>query len=539
MAASFALLAAGGTAGAAPKRITGKLSERGYTVIALPAHGPATLDRAKGGDFSLRAPAESVTLHLRAKDGTYAGPVVVDRKHEGERAIVGVKAGAELGRIEVDTRKGYAKAKRRLPKDSIAPELEGRAKHGVPIGAAVFGRVRSKRTHGGVPGDRDLDAIPGALDISDDGDLVLDNFERSKEARAAQAEGPGAPIYLESHMALFLQETVNANAAALTVGDIDKTLVSHGGITLDGPAGYEAELDCGGLPDPNNPNGWIGGLTYCTRGGTGRWATQPFPECCDPDRDGLGALGSAPGALPGGFNLQHGATTAQIRTGDVLIERVTKGVTGADFPPGDYSGTLQFVFAAVPALVSYSDTAGNSATVSYPVAAPGADCSPPGCPGGPGTEGNGFPVSAPPGKDIKVTLTFWRPQRTPIPPETAEWMDIGGLAYRVTFPEGNTTGSPGGSCPERAFTAPGSELTPTTDPDGGGVLADSAPDRAADPQNTFAYTVNLTECLRDPQGFGASTEPLTWKPGQERALHFEGSNLLDSSTQIVYFKLAG
>ncbi len=60
-----------------------------------------------------------------------------------------------------------------------------------------------------------------------------------------------------------------------------------------------AELDCGGSPDPANPNGWIGGLVYCTRGGTGRYqpteftplaAALPFPACCDPDGNGLGSL---------------------------------------------------------------------------------------------------------------------------------------------------------------------------------------------------------------------------------------------------------
>ena len=36
-----------------------------------------------------------MTLQLRAKDGSYAGPIVVGRK--GKRAIVGIKAGAKLG----------------------------------------------------------------------------------------------------------------------------------------------------------------------------------------------------------------------------------------------------------------------------------------------------------------------------------------------------------------------------------------------------------------------------------------------------------
>lgn len=80
--------------------------------MALTAGGNASSDRAKHGKFRLKSPADEVTLHLRAKDGTYAGPIVVDR--EGKRAILGVEAGADLGRISV--RWGYAKVNHPLPR---------------------------------------------------------------------------------------------------------------------------------------------------------------------------------------------------------------------------------------------------------------------------------------------------------------------------------------------------------------------------------------------------------------------------------------
>ena len=107
----------------------------------------------------------------------------------------------------------------------------------------------------------------------------------------------------------------------------------------------------------------------------------------------------------------------------MLISRVTtNGVETA------YPGMLQYVFATVAALASYSDTAGNSATVRYPVAKyfPG-----PPRQGGPGTPGNGFPVAAGPNGQVVVTFTFWRPQRrsTPGDPGKGEWIDIGGLTY--------------------------------------------------------------------------------------------------------------
>ena len=76
------------------KRISGNLTQRGYTVIALAQNGKAKTDRAPKGAFKLRPPAKKVTLHLRAPDGTYAGPIVVGTRKGGKRAIEGVYAGA-------------------------------------------------------------------------------------------------------------------------------------------------------------------------------------------------------------------------------------------------------------------------------------------------------------------------------------------------------------------------------------------------------------------------------------------------------------
>jgi hypothetical protein len=55
-----------------------------------------------------------------APDGKYAGPVVVGRK--GAYAILGARAGARLGRVKIDARRGYARL--------------ARTRHGVPLGAA-------------------------------------------------------------------------------------------------------------------------------------------------------------------------------------------------------------------------------------------------------------------------------------------------------------------------------------------------------------------------------------------------------------------
>ena len=97
---TFALLVSTAPAAAAPKRITGSLSRSGYTVLALSASGQARSVAVRRRRFKLRLPARRVTLHLRAPDGSYAGPVVVARRDGGRRAILGVRAGARLGLIK-------------------------------------------------------------------------------------------------------------------------------------------------------------------------------------------------------------------------------------------------------------------------------------------------------------------------------------------------------------------------------------------------------------------------------------------------------
>ena len=73
--------------GGANKPISGKLDKSGYTVIALSdASTNASAVKVTGRKFKVPIPLPpgkktkgkpSITLHLRAPDGTYAGPVVL------------------------------------------------------------------------------------------------------------------------------------------------------------------------------------------------------------------------------------------------------------------------------------------------------------------------------------------------------------------------------------------------------------------------------------------------------------------------------
>jgi hypothetical protein len=523
------LLVAAEPAVAARAPITGKLSKPGFTVIAMAGGGKARSVRATTRPFTLRPPAERVTLHLRAANGTYAGPVVAGVRRG--RAVVGFRAGARLGRINV--RAGYARVAGRLSSRAVDATRLARARRGVPIGARVFGRVRSKPPRVAPSADRDVDGVPSVLDIDDDGDLVLDSVDPSRVARAAQGES--TVFSTHSDLGVGLENTANANLPGATDQQIEAALPAFGRLDIHLLPGGSAELDCGRPQVRTDPT--LGGLVYCTRGGTGR-VFQPgveetswprFPDCCDGDGDGFGTLTQTPG-VSGAMFIHTGATAAQIGTGDVLIQRVTTGGVETQ-----YLTALQFVFATTPALVSYDDGAGNSATVPYPVAgAPGGPCVPNCPPQAFGTRGKGFPVKARPNGQVIVRLTFWRPQRRPIPGETGTWIDIGGLLHHAGIADIDS------SCPQSAYSNPSSGLNPT-DPAGEDPgFRDAAPDRPASPANTFAYTLNLTRCFSSPVADNRPAPGFSFDPGQERGLKFESLSGNSANTgegeQSVFFE---
>jgi len=561
--AAVAGVAVTAPAAAAPKRITGTLSEAGYTVVALAANGKARLVEANGGEFSVRPPAARVTLHLRAPNGKYGGPIVVGRA--GRRALVGVKAGARLGTVSVQS--GYARVTRRLPKRWLDAGRVARARRGIPLGARVFGRVRSRPPRRSIRADRDLDGVPNVLDIDDDGDLAFDDVDRSRAARAAQA---GEDLFGGFSVGLTgeLNHALNANATGVSPQDIDALLSTRGGFDFfeSFPRGGFVELDCSRDTSDDGRQG----LPYCSPGdppSTGR--VQPnrsplgpretwprFPDDFDPppNNNGFGTV-SGPGAAPG---FLHGATTSQIGTGDELTFRFATGDT--------ITTVLQFIPVTFPALVSYDDGRGHFRAVSYPVPGPdpetGAGANQPCDTGtncaGPGTRGNPFPVRARDRAcprnfcrvgDVVLTLTFWRPQRArvagdpqPGPGDSPTWTDIGGLKYGVSagpslecWPEDFTSSDPHLVFYEGEGREPGAE--PGED---AGIIdrPPDPPDKPANPANTFTYTLNLTRCLGRPQD---GLPPGTFTPGETTQVEFvsgkvSGGLARGGSRLTVFFK---
>jgi hypothetical protein len=229
--------------------------EPGYTLIALADSGKASSVRVKHAKFRLRPPAKLVTLHLRAPDGVYAGPVVIGQAKKGKRAIVGVRAGAKLGKVVVKPGRGYAKLARKLAGKSVAAGRWARAKKGVPIGAGNFGHVRSRNARGPAS-DPDRDGVPNPLDVDDDGDLVLDDLDRSTASAARTSQTTPAahtsqatPEYqFHSVLPLPPENVVNANAATLTTEQVDTALSSWDYLIIGILPGDSVGLDCGGKP---------------------------------------------------------------------------------------------------------------------------------------------------------------------------------------------------------------------------------------------------------------------------------------------------
>jgi hypothetical protein len=489
----LAALALAGAAQAA-RPVTAKVSKRGYTLVALAPTGKATSARARG-KVRLAAPSATFTLHLVGPTGTYAGPVVVGKR--GQQVVLGVRAGAALGTIVV--RDGYATLARPLKKSKLDGSRRASARQGIPVGARVYGRVLSPaKGPAGAGLDQDRDGIPGTFDVDDDGDLVLDNFERQAPPQRFSAlaallgPGPGEPNggFLFSNFKLNLPESLNANAGGVTAEQVSQRVAQSATLAIAVPPGDSVELDCGGL-------------SYCSKGGTGHVLGGPaFPAEFDTDGDGFGTLTKGP---TNDFQLFPGAPADKIGSGDTFIYRITTGGVETQKPM-----SLNYVFSTTPALNEWSTAAG-SGTVSYPA--------------GPMTSGGSAnPIAV--GSDGRVTMTFWRPQRAAIDGsgEGDGWVDIGRLRYTADVPNGPGGPSPGpGNCRPSAYS--------TTDPNlslQGDALVDSTLDRAANPSNTLTFTVDLNDCL--------AKNNIAWSSGQSLKVDIQArSEYGDNAAQGIFF----
>jgi hypothetical protein len=518
----IALVAVGAGMAAAPAAaalpaIRGSLPI-GYSVIALARDGRSvTAFAGAGGSFRIVPPARRVTLQLLTRGGQYGGPVVVGRRGRN-RVIVGIRAGASLGRIRVGGGFGRTRRLLSLARDRGAFAF---AKRGRPRGAGRSGRVRLWPSLGAAGaqgserlraarrgGDTDLDGVPDAFDVDDDGDLRLDNVD-GRVAISAAGEDAQDPYQPSSLLNVGLPETflaeqlgfasgvagfaLNEHAAPPTSADELRRLRNlalelRGLLVFPLPRGT-AELEC-----------WA--LFYCTPFGSGRDITrfQQFPNAFDPDRDGFGTMTDSRPFVPDrdgfgaieqidrpvfafspGADLRRPGVPGGIGNGDTFLEHFASG------RPQPVS--LGYVFDSVPAIKSY-DAGSGTQEIRYPVPW-----------GGPGAEGN--PIRRQAGSPL--TLTVWRPQRRAIPGEAGcpvasrecdEAVDVGGLTYIVAGKTNEQQPRRTFHCPATAYSLPpGAEQTASRTPTG---VADLERDRATVvSEHTLTFTLDLDQCPFD------------------------------------------
>ena len=352
--AALALLAAAGpAAAAAPKPITGTLSETGYTVVALAKNGQVT----------------SVRATRRRVQAAAAGGACDPPPEDGERDLRRPDRGPPgAGREACDPgRQGGCQAGPDQSSRGLRGGLSKRLAAGVDrresTGAGQERRSHRRRrlrarslagpSRGAVSGDLDLDGIPDPLDIDDDGDRVLDTLDRSTRrprARAAQGGGCGPGEHLLPAVSsvlnvYFKQDSANANAGS-TTDEIDAGSCGRAGVTqvrFRGGRPTDRGFDCAGDPAGGTRRA---GLRYCSRAGTGIAsagdpAGAPFPgtpdappgKRFDGDGDGFGVLdpelepvacgGWLPGQLlpprrrkgPEGTSKQRSVISGEIRLG--------------------------------------------------------------------------------------------------------------------------------------------------------------------------------------------------------------------------------
>ncbi|RMG40275.1 MAG: hypothetical protein D6719_11475 [Candidatus Dadabacteria bacterium] len=357
--------------------------------------------------------------------------------------------------------------------------------------------------------DDDGDGMPDAFDIDDDGDGILDNDDSDSDSKdSSTLPVHKRQFFIFSNFHLDMEESLNANVMTVTKSMIDSALVDNAGLAIQviGDGTLEVELDCGSL-------------SYCSTGGTGR-TLEPypdglkFPEDLDSDGNGYGKI--EPGST-GDFQLKTGATSDEIKAGDVLIQRVkTKKGKTVQVP-----GMLNFIFHTVPAATKVV-TGVKTYNITYPVSA-----------GDPGTATNCFKVPA--SGTVSVTVTAQRPQRAGITEAgEATLMDMGNLKLITNIPNAPCTTDANGQCTTDPGSGPGlcsGSVYSTSDPnltvvsDG---LQDSLGDQAADPSHTFTYTIDLTACL--------SAKSISWNSGETLKVPLQMMNVYgDNAAQDLCF----
>lgn len=471
--------------------ISGEFQRRlpsGSTLLAVGSNGRAATAVVTGKKFRVAPPTASARLYV-LNDNKIAAQIVLSRckKKRGTQAIntkscnsqevfTSFKAGKKLGAV---AKIGSAYVLRSASLGNVIPSDKASSTRFVPIGVATLGLGGVATTQGAFSAlaesgsDADKDGLVDALDIDDNGNGIIDNYDPSSPAPSSSDS-----FRVFSNLKLDLAQSLNLHATgALTSAAIDAALqsVQTLAIQVAGNTSETTELDCGSL-------------SYCSAGGTGQSNNQPFPGSAggafDSDSDGLGTItrGST-----GDFQLQTKATSSAIGAGDTMIQRVT----ATDGSARQIPGVLNFVFNSTPALKTISVNGDPEQTINYattPRLGSRQNC-----------------IQAPASGDVTLAITGWRPQRPGVAAAgEGQFVDIGKSLITIDIPNAPVpvgSSSPGasgpGNCVSTAYSVPSdANLTVTTN-----GLQDAKADTEAVSSNTYSFTVNISSCLNSaPSG---------------------------------------
>ncbi len=487
-----------GTASATAATVSGTLTGgRGLHVVVVQSNGTSkktTITSTKGTFKVVGATLAGASIQLVSKNGTYFGPVLLGGS--GTKVYATIKGSGNLVLGTFKRKSGYAAALAPAGRYFTTAAYTVAAKSGKPVGAGKLGLVKvgnGKSTLKGYNGqgrDADLDGIPGAFDIDDNGNLIIDNVDRTtRSGRSLRRFSPalravcptpdqpqpagctppgGAPsdgtpppvtdteFKLFSNFKLTDATSINVSIPGITGIDalIDAAVPTTVTLATQVIGATSSTLDCLGN-------------TYCAPHGA-------YPLVNSVAASYTGAFLNLLKGTTGDAQIMPGAARTDIGSGNAFLQ--IDGTTS-------YPGVLNFVFNTAPALKSYNVGAGEQ-TLFYDASGVSASGMTP-----------STPITTTAGA-TSITVTFWRPQRSALSSEAwfgsaNPWTDIGGLAYRADTPNA-PTGSTKRSCTGgySAGSANGVAVTAATD----GVV-DPAIDTEASAANTISWTIDLATCF--------------------------------------------
>ncbi len=487
-----------GTASATAATVSGTLTGgRGLHVVVVQSNGTSkktTITSTKGTFKVVGATLAGASIQLVSKNGTYFGPVLLGGS--GTKVYATIKGSGNLVLGTFKRKSGYAAALAPAGRYFTTAAYTVTAKSGKPVGAGKLGLIKvgnGKSTLKGYNGqgrDADLDGIPGAFDIDDNGNLIIDNVDRTtRSGRSLRRFSPalraicptpdqpqpagctppdgtpsgGTPsggttteFKLFSNFKLTDATSINVSIPGITGIDalIDAAVPTTVTLATQVMGATSSTLDCLGN-------------TYCAPHGT-------YPLVNSVAATYTGAFLNLSKGTTGDAQITPGAARTDIGSGNAFLQ-----IDGAT----SYPGVLNFVFNTAPALKSYNVGAGEQ-TLIYDASGVSASGMTP-----------STPITTTAGA-TSITVTFWRPQRSALSSEAwfgsaNPWTDIGGLAYRADTPNA-PTGSTKRSCAGgySAGSANGVAVTAGTD----GVV-DPALDAEASAANTISWTIDLATCF--------------------------------------------